>query len=470
MPVKRRSVLTGLAGAAMHLPLPGLLHAQSGGNADLIWQTDADRSTDTSAYNRRTAKTPAHRALCQTEAGVAQALRWAQDRDMPFSIQSGGHCFAGLSQSDHLIIDLRHLNHVALTGDTQLSTGPGATLGDANLATAPTGQVLPAGYCQNVGIGGHIGGGGLGVLSRGFGLACDHLTAARVLLADGQIVTASAKENPDLFWALRGGGSGSFGIVTDFTFRLQHVPTATFAESFWILDHTTAAQFIADWQSLNEALDPAISSYLYLSSHAPGRARIRVRMVATTPEAASNKAIADLQSLAPSLTEPFVLKGSFDDIAEQVWPRAHDLRAETRAASNYLGAFTDTGIWTNVLIALDAHISYQPSVSIEVLGGAIDDLSPDATAYVHRRSGSFLVQIQVNDLTQDDAAETDAALREVQATLVPATVPGAYVNYPDRGLTDWAQQYWGQNLARLQQIKRHYDPEDVFQHAQSIRP
>lgn len=470
-PLKRRAVLTGLAsGAAIHLPLPGLLHAQTNDTNDLIWQSDAARIADTSAYNRSRTKTPAHRALCMTEAGVAQALRWARESDTPFTVQSGGHCFAGLSQSDRLVIDLRHLDQVAMTSATTLEAKPGATLGDVNLATAPTAQVLPAGYCQSVGIGGHIGGGGLGVLSRQFGLACDHLMAARVLLANGEFVTATAEENPDLFWALRGGGSGSFGIVTNFTFRLQHVPTATFAESVWILDHTRAGQFLSDWQSLNQTLNAGISCYLYLKNHSPGRAHIRVRLVATSSEDATNDSIAGLHALAPSLTEPYVLQGSFDTIAEQVWPRSHNPKARSRIASNYLGDAAAPEDWAHVLEHFEDHASYQPSMVVEVLGGAIDDVPPAETAYFHRRGPKFLVQMQVSDLPNNNIAATEVALRSLQAALAPATMPGAYINYPDVGLSNWATQYWGTNLARLRRTKKSYDPENVFLHALSIKP
>lgn len=467
---RRTAVKTLIGGAALCLPSIGRAQARPNNSDDLIWQTEAANAADTSAYNRRTAKRPKHRALCLTEAGVAKALMWAQTHDLPFSIQSGGHCFEGFSQSDDLIIDLRRLNHADMTSGSTLSIGPGATLGDANLATTPTDQVLPAGYCQNVGIGGHIGGGGLGVLSRQFGLACDHLTAARVLLADGRFVTASAASHPDLFWALRGGGSGSFGIVTTSSFALQHVPTATFSENFWIIENAQAAQFISDWQAICFGFDRNITVYLYVTNHRPGHTRLRARLISTAPDNVTQTAMEKLNSLAYSLTDPFTEQGDFGTIAEIVWPRALNPRENTKVASHYLGAPAKASLWDKVVTVMDTYGDHNISMSLEVLGGAIDDLDATETAYYHRQGPRFLAQIGVELTPEDPPEEKIAALRNVQAQVAAAAVPGAYINYPDRDLADWQTQYWGLNYTELQRIKNQYDPTDVFRHPQSVRP
>ncbi|CAN0603679.1 unnamed protein product, partial [Ectocarpus sp. 12 AP-2014] len=167
-----------------------------------------------SAYNLRTAKVPKLRARCQTEDGLKQVLDWVQRTDMPFTVQSGGHCYEGLSQSDELIIDLSALNAARLQEAGTLIAQPGVRLWQANDTAAQLGKALPAGYCQHVALGGHVCGGGTGILSRRFGLTCDNLLSARILTASGGILDVSPTTDADLFWALRGGGSGSFGIVT----------------------------------------------------------------------------------------------------------------------------------------------------------------------------------------------------------------------------------------------------------------
>ncbi len=471
---RRSAVRTLLGGAALCLPLHRGLGAQTNApplppdTTDLLWHTGTSQATDGRAYNLRTVKTPQYRAMCFTEVGVAKAYAWAIEHSMPFSVLSGGHCFEGFSQNDHLIIDLRHLNETQLTVGNTLVAGPGATLGKVNLAAAQTDHALPAGYCQGVGLGGHIGGGGLGVLSRRFGLASDHLESARVLLADGRIVTASSDENSDLFWALRGGGSGSFGIVTSSTFRLQHVPTVALAEFFWILDNNACAQFLTDWQALSQSFNRGISCYAYVKSHKRGQALVRVRMISTAGSTETTNAIGRLNALAPSLTEPAILTGNFQYIADQVWPRTYNPTQNIKIASNFLGSPALADTWLNLLLAIDEHHQDNANFTIETLGGAIDDKTPGQTAYFHRRGPSFLVQFAVYFTPENDPERTLGTLRSVQKQLKPATISGAYINYPDRDLVDWQTQYWGTNYPRLRRIKRQYDPNNIFQHPHSI--
>lgn len=474
---RRNTLKTLLSGVALSMPLHNGLMAQTAtaprtpaNSDDLFWVSKPDQLQDQRIYNLRTAKSPHFRALCLSEDGVAQAVAWAQEHSIPFSVQSGGHCYEGLSQSDHLIIDLRYLNATSLLAPDTLTTGPGATLGKINTTTAPVAHALPAGYCQSVGIGGHIGGGGLGVLSREYGLTCDHLKSARVLVANGGFVTASESENPNLFWALRGGGSGSFGIATSFTFRLQHVPQATFAEFHWILDTKIGAQFLSDWQEVSIGFDRRISCFLYLNNQKSGHVLVRVRMVSIAPPTQTTDAIAKLNGLAATLIYPVIVQGDFQQIANQMWPPHHDSKANTKIVSNFLAAPARAETWFDVLSALETHRAQKHRLSIEVLGGAINNLPPEKTAYFHRHKPKFLAQFGANLPANKDSTHAIATLRAVQEQLKPSTIPGTYVNYPDTDLIDWPEQYWGSNYERLRRVKRQYDPDNLFNHAQSIIP
>ncbi len=166
-------------------------------------------------------------------ADVSTAFAFAQDHAVPVAIRSGGHSYPGWSAGDGaLVVDVRPLDHVSLSGTTA-TMGAGASLVQVYDALGTRGRGIPGGSCPTVGISGLTQGGGVGVLTRAYGLTCDSVTAMQVVLADGKVVTAGADEEPDLFWALRGGGGGHLGVVTSFTFRTFAAPTITRAYVAW---------------------------------------------------------------------------------------------------------------------------------------------------------------------------------------------------------------------------------------------
>ena len=436
----------------------------------VVWLSDAAARATQDAFNLRTALPPQYRALCLDNDGVTRALNWALENDIPFSIRSGGHCFEGLSQSLGLVIDLRRMNKIAIMGDSRLTVQPGANLGQINSATGATDQVLPAGFCQGVAIGGHVGGGGLGLLSRAYGLTCDHLLSARVLTADLRTIDASPDEHADLFWALRGGGSGSFGIVVSMTFRLQQVSQPAMAEADWLLAPQEAAKLIETWQRLTQDLDRKISAFLFIQARPNGGIHLRTRLIASAPSSDLQRLVERLTLAAPSIVEPIFIRRTFPELADRLWPRTHNPKEYTKHASNFLPGPVDGKIWLEVLSELDAARESNQGITLEALGGAIDDLAPDATAYIHRGKSAFIVHFQTNTPSNHGFEDKISTMRDIQRHLLPATMSGAYVNYPDLDLPDWKQSYWGENYPRLSSIKKTYDPRNIFNHAQSVRP
>jgi FAD/FMN-containing dehydrogenase len=436
----------------------------------LTWTTGQAASIDQRAFNLRTLKTPQYRALCLTEDGVQRAVGWAQDNGVPFSVMSGGHCFEGLSQSEGLVIDLGRMNEARLAGVDTLIAGPGATLAEVNSLTAVTGRALPAGYCQTVRLGGHVGGGGLGILSRAYGLASDHLLSARVVTASGLVVTASADQNADLFWALRGGGSGSFGVVTQSRFRLRTVPQATLIQMHWNLPTAQCAAFLADWQDLNLRLDRRVASYLYVASLSAGVIQMRSRLISVAPHQVSVDIAKRHYAIARPARDPVVLQSTFEAVADRMWPKAFYPQEHAKIGSSFLTGAAGAGTWERVVTALDRDAAFGQRMTLETLGGAVDDVAPSDTAFVHRGDAAFLAQFDMPTPKGTDTAERIAAMRKVQGLLADGRDAGAYVNYPDLDLPNWSQAYWGANYARLAKIKTAYDPSDVFRHAQSIRP
>lgn len=464
MNTDRRRFLAGATAACGLWPVSG--NARPPNTPDITWVSGSDPVVPSGVYNLATAQTPKFRALCRTETGVAQAIDWARREGMSFSVQSGGHCFAGLSQNEHLIIDLRLFDRVTASG-TDLRAGSGARLRDINRQTETHGRALPAGYCQHVALGGHVGGGGLGVLSRTFGLACDQLISARMVMADGTIRDITQSGSPDLFWALQGGGSGSFGIVTEWHLRTHAVEAAHFAEVFWLLPAADAAQVASRWQHICAGMDRGISSFLYFGAHAGGRLRLQLRLVSVAEKARTRQVLDNFAGLQPTLVEPELRSGTYLAIANAMWPPDYNPQEWIRTKTRFLPDSMPADQWRHLFQLVTDAGKPGPVGSVQQLGGALADHSPTATAYPHRHA-SFLAQLGVTKDPDDPEPVRTDLLWDAAQVLDDVGAFGAYINYPEPQRTDWALNYWADNLSRLQITKMRFDPDNLFHHAQSV--
>lgn len=437
---------------------------------DLRWTQGAADLPLQRAFNLRTKVTPQLRALCLTESGVTQALEFARAEGLPFAIQSSGHCFAGLSQSETFVIDLRRLNGLRFdeTGQT-VTAGPGATVGDLN-GNAPGGTaVVPLGFCQTVALGGHVTGGGIGYLNRMLGLACDHLVSARVALADGSVVVADHVQNPDLFWALRGGGGGSFGVVTALTCRLNAVPQAAFVTMAASFSETDLPKPLASILDELTTAPRSVSGKVFLFKPRRATAVLRVSLVAA-PADPHTDAIIDRISRALSDAKPIRTQGPFPSLTDTIYPRDHYPTLDGRYGSDFLATVPPAAAWRDVVPWIGEQSTFRTTMIVEALGGAMADVAPDETAFPHRRNTPLLVQYASHALQPDAAPSADAAMAEMILPLKPYTTGGAYVCYPDLQRPEWQQAFWGANYPRLRAVKARVDPENVFRHALSVEP
>src|SRR5262245_35238277 len=183
---------------------------------------------------------------CRTPGDVAEAISFAQMAGLPISIRSGGHCFAGRSSGLGVVIDVTPMNAVSVSGGAA-TIGAGALLGQVYSALDEHDLTIPAGSCPSVGIAGLALGGGLGILGRRYGLTSDQLLAAQVVLADGRVVECDDDQDQQLFWALRGAGSGNFGVVTSLVFRTRPATSATNFHLTW--PYSRAASVVDAWQT-----------------------------------------------------------------------------------------------------------------------------------------------------------------------------------------------------------------------------
>jgi FAD/FMN-containing dehydrogenase len=419
-------------------------------------------------------------AVCATTEDVVKAVKHARQNDLRVAVRGGGHSIAGLSAIEGgLLIDLAPMNGVEVDTERKLAkVGGGAILRELDGATQAQGLATPVGVVSDTGVAGVTLGGGYGWLRRKYGLSSDNVVEAEVVTADGSVLRAAADENPDLYWAIRGGG-GNFGIVTTFTFKLHDVgPEVGFAATFYPIEE--AAQVMRGWRSYVESAPDEVTSTCVtitfpanpeLPEAIHDRAVIIVGAVHAGADAESG--LADMQPLRELGTVLFDMSGPTPFVGVQtgfdpLFPR-DTLRAYWK--SQYVDELTDEAIDT---IAAAANDRPAPLTLVNTfhMGGAIARVGEEETAF-HQRTSPYMVSI---DGMWSDAGDDDANIEWVRSTWNAVAEHGTgevYLNFT--GLADEAPQAgvdsaYGRNLARLAEIKAKYDPENFFRINNNVLP
>jgi FAD/FMN-containing dehydrogenase len=459
--------LAATAPAAKPLPpLPSL----PASDVLFLRPTDAHYADYLPAANKRTQLSPALRAVCKTAHAVAVMVDWVRTNDLGFAVRCGGHSYEGFSQSTDVVIDLRGVAAIAIDKKAgTVTVGSGASLFAIYQALAAQGLALQAGSCPTVGISGHILGGGHGLLARSHGLTCDSLRQVTLVDSEAQTLQANATSEPDLFWACRGGGGGSFGIATQFVLNVFALRSALVFGVSWTLSQSHAARMFAAWQAWAPNAPSNITSIMKVGPAGNGTITMRCigQSVGTESELRSNlSALTRLDAPSRPLLAIQSL-GFLDAVKHFAGPLAYE-SVLMKAKSDYVL----TPLGSDAIGAMMAAVAAVPVGGIALLcdayGGKIADVAADATAFARRAGTQFCIQYYSS---WDRAADTPthiANVAKVYAAMRPY-VPGAsYVNYCDLDLPDFATAYWGANLARLSAVKKQYDPANVFHHAQSV--
>jgi FAD/FMN-containing dehydrogenase len=447
------------------------LRGQLGGGLVLPGDAGYDlarRSFNTLFDGRR----PAAVASCTRTEDVQTCVEVARKSRLPIAARSGGHSYAGHSTPEGgLVVDLARLSVVDVRVDGTVEVGAGTRLSDVYAGLAAAGRCLPAGTCPTVGIAGLTLGGGLGVLNRKLGLTCDRLVSARVVVADSRSLTASEESEPDLFWALRGGGGGNAGIVTSFIFATEPAPDlVVFSVRF---PPGSAPEVLGAWQNWIAGAPDELWSNCVISAGSPpspqvggcfaGQAATVDSMldgllgaVGARPAARSVQPMGYLDAMR-------YFAGCSQLTEAQCRPESAGGqlgRASFVASSRMLPQRVDPAA---VVALLDGRAGID--LLLDSLGGAVSRVAPEATAFPHRTA---LASAQVYADASGGQQSAAQAVAEVRDGLGALTGNTGYVNYVDPGLNDWATAYYGANLPRLRNIVRHYDPDAVFAFAQSV--
>ena len=401
----------------------------------------------------------------ETALEVAAAIAFAREHDLPLSVKGGGHGVAGRAVCDDgLVVDLArmaavHVDPVACTATVQ----GGATLRALDAGSQAHGLATTAGIYRETGVAGLALGGGVGLLMRRFGLTCDNLLAAEVVTADGRVLETSANEHPDLFWALRGGG-GNFGVVTRMDFQLYpltHVFGGVLVYAFE--DAPALGRFYRD--VMTDAPEE-LQAYLSYAVGGDGEKTASVVLCHCGPREAGEGVLDRFRQFRRPVAE-WVGHITYLQV-QQCWDDAFPSGLLRCWKSSFLATISDDALRVcQEAIARQSLASCH--VDLEPMGGAIARVAPGATAFADRDAASTLLIAT----GWADPRETEARVawaRETWSEAQPYAKDSAYVNYLDQGDEQRTEAVYGPNFARLVEIKRIYDPENIFRHNANIRP
>jgi FAD/FMN-containing dehydrogenase len=432
-------------------------------------------------YNGMFDRHPGLILQCSGAADVIDAVNLARTHDLLVAVRGGGHNVAGNSMCDDgLVIDLSRMRgvHVDRKSGTVRVQG-GATWGDVDRETLAFGQVVPGGIVSETGVAGLTLSGGLGWVRNKYGLSCDNLVSAEIVLATGELVNANEADNPELLWALKGGG-GNFGVVTSFEFQLHPLdPVVQVAVVFYpIEDGVSILRQWRDWVVTTPAeVSSAFISWTGpASEHLPppvhGRSFVGTAAAYAGPVTDGEQVLEPLRHFGTPLAEivaplPFrMLQKAFD------WAYPLDGSIRSYWKSLYVNELSDGAIET-IIDAMKNKTSPYSLLNIPHFGPTVRNVPADATAF-RTRSAPFMVSLDGNWTDKDDNGQRHIAwVRETWDKLQPYSDGSVYLNFvgaEDRDADKLTRAALGQNYDRLVAAKRKYDPENMFRLNQNIKP
>jgi FAD/FMN-containing dehydrogenase len=447
---------------------------EAGFEGSLVGPEDAAYDETRALFNAMIDKRPLLIARCASGDDVGRAIAFARAHDVPLAIHGGGHNGGGLgSVDDGIVADLSPLRSVSVDPGTRtVRVGGGCTWADVDQATQEHGLAVPCGVISTTGVGGLTLGGGTGHLTRGYGLTIDNLLTVRVVLADGQEVTASEDENSDLFWALRGGG-GNFGAVTEFTFTAHPVSDVVGGPTLWPLEQT--GEVLAAYREFLPALARNATGFFAFHTVPPAPPfpeEIHLRKVCMVVWCivGSDEEAEELMAPMLAVGTPLMhgaarmplaaLNSAFDGLygpGDQWYWRA-----------DFVGEIPDAAIALNE--EWNAKMpSWKSGSHIYPIDGAAHDVGAEETPWAFRDTRWSQVIIGVDPDPALAEALRDWTVDYWEA-LHPYSAGGAYVNFMMDEGQERVQATYGANYTRLAEIKAKYDSENVFRVNQNIRP
>lgn len=398
---------------------------------------------------------------CRSTSDVVRAIGHARSAGTRIVARGGGHCFAGRSTSDGIVLDMTAMNGITVTNGGLATVGAGARLAEVYAALHEHGRTLPAGCGATVGIAGLALGGGIGLLGRSHGLTCDRLVGAEIVLADGRVVDCDRDREPDLFWALRGAGGGQFGVVTSLRFDTVDEPTASRFEAVW--SAVAPGDVISAWQEWAPDAPEGITANLSVVAE-PGEPVTVGLLGASLLGGPATRGLLGEFSAAAGVAPVDDLSGPqpYSELKDALARR--DPREDEAVGLRIRSEFFSRSMRPNTIASLVAELQdgtgdVRRQLTFTAMGGAYNRVAATATAFAHRDERFLLEHIEAMPGSWVDRswliAHADGS-------------GGVYPNFPDPHLDDWATAYHGGNHARLATIKRDVDPDRLFDFPQAL--
>ncbi|HEX2863652.1 MAG TPA: FAD-binding oxidoreductase [Deinococcales bacterium] len=441
---------------------------------EVIEPGDAGYDQARAVYNAMIDRRPALIARVADVADVVAAVNFARERGLLLAVRGGGHNGGGLGVCDDgLVIDLSRLKGIRVDPAARtVRVEGGATWGDVDHATHAFGLAVPAGIISTTGVGGLTLGGGIGHLTRKYGLTIDNLLEVDAVLADGRVVTASARENEDLFWAVRGGG-GNFGIITSFLFQAHPVSTVVAGPTFYDLEK--APEVLRWYREFLPQAPEELNGFFALLTVPPGPPfppELHLKKVAAVvwcycgPQERAEQVLAPVRAFGAPLLDaiqpmPYpVLQTLFDPI----YPPGH----QWYWRADFVNEIGEGAIEQHLKFGRELP-TWQSSMHLYPIDGAAHRAGPADTPWAYREARWSQVIVGVDPDPANAALVKDWTVRYWEATH-PFSAGGAYVNFMmDEGQERVRATYRG-NYDRLAQAKRKFDPQNLFRVNQNIRP
>ena len=431
-------------------------------SVDLITNEDSRYNGLRKGFNKSIDKYPAVIALCTNTKDVAEAISYANKNNLEIAIKSGGHNVEGFSVNDGgMVINLSKMNSVEFLEGNKLKIGPGCTIAQLYAEILPKNRIIPVGSCGSVAMGGLTMGGGYGLFSREYGLICDQLLEATFV--DGNAATHSTKDDPELLWALRGGGSGNFGVVTEMIFQMHKAPAGIQVHYFKALNlgADRAKNILEYWFEFTSLLPNLCFSGFVLNGKT------------------LNIIVMNHERKTPAFQN---LLNTLGEVMDKSYPgRYRELSAMMK---NYYGLPTpanfkisSAGFYKNygeisecILPVLEIVINTKGMIyQVNTFGGNINNPIFEKGSCFPHRAMNYISELQSYWEVTAQEQKLKAATSEILEILIKNGITAQYVNYCNADFEEWEIAYYGTNYKRLQAVKKKYDVTNNVRHPQSIK-
>lgn len=447
--------------ASFAADVPYNIEAASNNNVVFYTKADAAYETLRKGFNKRINHYPKVIALCSNEQGVVEAMQYATTNQLKVTVKSGGHCMEGFScLQDGMVINVSLLNTIEWVNGNVLKVGPACTLKNIYETIIPKGKYLPGGSCQSVAISGLALGGGYGLMSRQFGLTCDSLVNATIVLPSGSVMQTD--KEPDLQWACKGGGNGNFGVITSMKFALQKAPATMQSIKFrnQNVSIEKAMDICKQWFTLSKTLpNSCFSAFIFNGK------TTYILLTNTQPaDATVNNFIKTFTALSTKVSIGKALP--FGTALKAYYAAANPLTYKNASAGLYK-SYEQVG---NILEDVFKKVKSVPGFIYQVntLGGNIQLPAFEASSAFAHRDCIYFSELQAYWENPKLNEKYLGNFENIQQLFAQNNIKAQYRNYPDINFNNAPELYYGKNVSRLKKVKQNYDPFNLFAAPQGL--